>query len=202
MSFTDLIAFAALLVSVISLVKTNKKDNFAKEWEFYKERMRQVEVAEQNNLNKSNNRVPLIPYFHLDFNKEMYIKQIGDEDHFVLPITLINLGVESATNIMIEPMIKDGNLDNYFKTGGLHENIHFIHEYLDKQYAFQGDSVNLSATCKKHRNAYDVFFKIRFNDLVGRTYEQEFRFLYCYPISKEISMNHTSSVPVCIEDIY
>ncbi|MEC0969377.1 hypothetical protein [Bacillus altitudinis] len=69
---SNLIAFAALLVSIISFIKSNK-------FELYKEEKRQREVAEQNMHDKNNNRVPLIPYFHLSFNKEIYTKQIGNE---------------------------------------------------------------------------------------------------------------------------
>ena len=42
--------------------------------------------------------------------------------------------------------------------------------------------------------------KIRFNDLVRRTYEQEFCFRYGFTIMDEFSKNHTSSIPICVED--
>ena len=42
--------------------------------------------------------------------------------------------------------------------------------------------------------------KIRFNDLVRRTYEQEFCFRYGFTIMDEFSKNHTPSIPICVED--
>ncbi|EIW19110.1 hypothetical protein [Pelosinus fermentans] len=200
MSISDLVSVAALILSIISFYKSNESDKITKRWEVYKENVRQKEVDEQNYYSKNNSRVSLIPYFHLSFNKKIDTKNIGNEEHFILPISLINLGRESATNIRLEPIIQDGGIENYFKTGDLQKNIHFVYEYLNMQYAFPGVSIDFSVCCKKHGTAYDVFFKIRFNDLIGRTYEQEFRFQYCFTVTNEFSMNHTSSLPICIED--
>lgn len=200
MGISNLIAAAALFLSIISFFQSNKSNKAAKEWEIHKENVRKNEVDEQIFHSKNNSRISVIPSFHLSFNEKIFIKNIANEENFILPISLINLGRESATNIGLEPMTQNRGLEDYFKTERLRENIHFIHEYLDKQYAFPGETVKFSACCKKHDKAHDVFFKIKFSDLVGRTYEQEFRFQYCYEITKKFSMNHISSLPVCIED--
>ncbi|MEK3889809.1 hypothetical protein [Bacillus sp. FSL K6-3431] len=201
MDISNLIALFALIVSSGGIYLSYKNHRTTKEWEFYKENIRQKEQDEQNFYSKNKSRISLIPYFHLSFNKEIYVKNINNEACLILPISLINLGKESATNVQLVQMTKSESTNCYFKTDGLQQNIHFLYDYLDKQYAFIDDTINFSVRCNKHSKAYNVFFKIRYNDLAGRTYEQEFRFQYCFKIMNEFSMNHTSDLPICIEDI-
>lgn len=201
MDISDLIAVSALVVSGVGIYLSYKNHRTTREWEFYKENIRQKEQYEQKYYSKNNSRVSLIPYFHLSLNKEIYVKNINDEENLILPISLINLGRESATNVQLVQMTKSELLNSYFKTGGLQKDIHFLYDYLDKQYAFIEDYINFSVRCNKHSESYNVFFKIRYNDLVGRTYEQQFRFQYCFNIMNDFSMNHTSDLPICIEDV-
>lgn len=201
MDISNLIALFALIVSSGGIYLSYKNHKTTKEWEVYKENIRQKEQVEQKFHSKNKSRLSLIPYFHLSLNKEIYIKETNNEASLILPISLINLGKESATNVQLVQMTNSESANCYFKTDGLQQNSHFLYEYFDKQYAFIGDTINFSVRCIKHSKAYNVFFKIRYNDLAGRTYEQEFRFQYCFKIMNEFSMNHTSNLPICIEDI-
>lgn len=143
-----------------------------------------------------------MPHFHLLLDKEIEIKTRGNsnEEILVLPISLINVGKENATNIRLVPMLEDETATHYFKTDNQHGELHRIRDYIDKQYAIIGEAINFTTSCKKHDKSLNVFFKIRFDDIAGRTYEQDFRFLYCFHNSNKITMNHTSNLPKCIDD--
>lgn len=200
MIISDYVAIVAIIVSIIGIFIGYKNHKSNQLLTVNQEVMRQKENKYQTLLNKNHSRVSLIPYFHLELEKEIYVKKQTDRNLCILPITLINLGKESATNIRLIPILDNGGLEDYFKTSGESNYEHFIHDYLDKQYAFPQGRVNLSAHCNEHECAYDVYFKIQFNDLVGRTYVQKFRFQYCTTIMNNFSLNHSTSVPICIKD--
>lgn len=200
MNTSDWIAFFALIVSAVGIYLSYKNQKTTREWDFYKEEMKQTEQAKQNYYTKNNSRINLMPHFHLLLDKEIGVEKNSDEEIFVLPISLINVGRENATNIRLVPMLEDETSTHYFKTGNLHGELHGIRDYIDKQYAIIGEAINFTTSCKKHDKSLNVFFKIRFDDIAGRTYEQDFRFLYCFQISNKITMNHTSNLPICIDD--
>lgn len=141
-----------------------------------------------------------MPYFHLEFNQKINSIDTTNGSVLEFPITLINIGKETATNISLQTWTdKYHNLD-YFKVDGFESERHGVRSYFDRQYAVAGKGVNISAACAYHEEAYNVRFKIHYNDLVGRCYEQEFRFQYCYKISDDFSMNHTTNPPICVKD--
>ena len=200
MGISDILSAIAILFSIVTFVKGNRDQEKKELVEQQRENIRKQETIYQILLKENQNRVSLIPYFHLEFEEKIYVNEDFNEKRLILPITLINLGKESATNIRLIPMIEGGGLENYFKTDRLSQNIHFVYDYLDKQYALSKDKIKFSSCCNFHETAYDVYFKIRFDDLVGRTYEQKFRFQYCYTVMSNFSKNSTTFLPVCIDD--
>lgn len=201
MNISDWIAFIAFVVSAYGIYLSYKQNKTTIEWDFYKQELQQAEQAKQNYYTKNISRINLMPHFHLLLNKEIEVVPRGkDEEILVLPISLINVGRENATNIQIAPISDDGISSHYFKTDKLDGEHHDIRNYIDKQYAMIGETINFTVGCNKHDQALNVFFKIRFDDIVGRTYEQNFRFLYGYNVSNEFTMNHTSYLPKCIDE--
>lgn len=141
-----------------------------------------------------------MPRFNLVLDKEIELKRkIRTEEMFIFPISLKNIGQNTATNIKLEPVLEDGIFTHYSRTDNLHGETHGISDYLDKQYAMVGETINFTLVCNKHDKAFNVYFRIKFNDIDGRTYEQDFHFGYFYPISNKFSMSNTSENPVYIE---
>lgn len=181
--------------------RNNKKDKEEQHsWELEKEQIRQREIDRQEEYNRNSKRVSLMPRFNLMIDEKMSTKMILHTENIIIPLHLVNISKETATAVGLECMIPNGGLENYFSTRDLKENIHFIYDYLNKNYAFSEEILKMSTRCEMHDNVYEVFFKLRFEDLVGRLYEQKFRFQYCYKISTELSLNTTSFPPVCVED--
>lgn len=200
MKISNIFSAIAIIVSIVALVQTNRTQEKKHLFEQEREYARKLEAISQSFLTENENRVSLIPYFHLKLEDEICIKEITGKNMLILPLALINLGRESATNIQLEPMIKGGGLENFFETDLASKNIHFVYDDFDKQYALAKDEVKFSSFCDFHDKAYNVYFKIKFNDLVGRTYEQKFRFQYCYKIMHEFSGNSTTFLPICVEN--
>src|SRR5699024_8193159 len=108
MNTSDWIAFIALIVSAVGIYLSYKKNKTTREWNFYKQDLQQAEQAKQNYNTKNISRINLMPHFHLLLDKEIEVKPRGnDVEILVLPISLINVGRENATNIQLVPVLED-----------------------------------------------------------------------------------------------
>jgi len=200
MNISDYIAFFALIISIIGIYLSYKNHKTTIEWDYYKENMRKTEEVRKDYYTKNINRINLMPHFHLVMDKEISVSKNSFEEFFIIPISLINIGKENGTNIRLEPISEDKKNTYYFETNNQEGEVHYIRNYIDKKYALIGEVINFSISCKKHDQALNVYFKIRFDDIAGRIYEQEFRFLYDFNIMKQITMNHESKLPKCINE--
>lgn len=102
---------------------------------------------------------------------------------------------------MIYPM-RDG-LENYFVTVNEQHNSYFLHDYLSKYYAISGDLVEFSLIKEiplENKGKINNFirFKVRFKDLLGNLYEQEFEFRYDNYLVKGYNLKNSSSVLLLI----
>lgn len=199
----------ALVISIFNIYKSWRNDknlekyrNWQSDFEVYKEKMRQQEKQSDNIMLKLNSRAGLIPYFHLLLDDSNII---FEKNNIILGVTLINVGKECASNVMLYPMDGKYGLENYFKIENQEKNNHFIHDYLNQYYALPREKVSFSIITEvpKEGNGYVVNFiqfKIRFSDLVGNLYEQKFRFGYDNYMVKGFNRDNTSYLPKFIED--
>ncbi len=203
-----IIAALSLAMSIITNKKNSKQNGEYREkmqeFEIEKENIRQRERKIDEMFMQLNSRSNLIPYFHLilDDSKNEKITLNGSEQ-IKLVIGLINIGKESATNIMIFPMGE--GLENYLETLYEKENSYFIHDYLSQNFALSKGSVTFSIVKEIPKDndgkiANFIKFKIRFRDLIGNLYEQEFEFGYDNYIVNGFNLKSSSSVPCLIEE--
>ncbi|HIR53484.1 MAG TPA: hypothetical protein IAB39_08850 [Candidatus Onthovicinus excrementipullorum] len=203
-----IIAALSLIFSSTTSKKNNKQNNLyrekMREFEIEKEKIRRQEREIDEIFMQLNSRSNLIPYFHLilDDSKIEKITHNGSEQ-IKLVIGLINIGKESASNIMIYPMGK--GLNNYFETLNEEENSYFIYDYLSQYFALPKECVTFSIVKEIPKDNDGkvinfVKFKIRFKDLLGNLYEQEFKFGYDNYILNGFNLNNSSSVPCLIEE--
>lgn len=199
MEVSNYFSALAILVSIIGIGISYKNYKSNQILSMRQEKLRKMENKLQVQLNNTNSRIAIIPHFHLELEDEIYLKEQNNKKKIILPIKIINLGRESATNVRLIPLKETGDFNSYFKTNDdVNNHKHFVHDYLDKQYALPQEVISFSVRCEFHSNAYDVYFKIQFNDLIGRTYQQDFKFQYCKAISNNFSYNNYISVPICI----
>lgn len=193
----------SLIISVVHVLLTSRKDR----WDIhYKEDERQSKkiLEEQNQknqnkieqLNETQIRSKVIPFFHLDLNdKEIKF----NKDSCIAKINLINIGKDSATNIRLCPLKNLDGSQLYFCTKNKNDNPHFVYNYLNKSYACPRDVITFE-TIVKGNNEYEyiVDFKIQFDDLLGNTYEQNFELGYSNQTLHGFSMRTLASIPKLI----
>lgn len=116
---TIIIAALSLIMSIITNKKNSKQNceyrEKMQEVEFEKEKIHQRERKIDEMFMQLNSRSNLIPYFHLILDDSKIEKIIHNGSRQIkLVIGLINIGKESATNIMLFPMGE--GLENYLET--------------------------------------------------------------------------------------
>ena len=205
---TIIIAALSLIMSIITNKKNSKQNceyrEKMQEVEFEKEKIHQRERKIDEMFMQLNSRSNLIPYFHLILDDSKIEKIIHNGSRQIkLVIGLINIGKESATNIMLFPMGE--GLENYLETLYEKENSYFIHDYLSQNFALFKENVTFSIVKEIPKDndgkiANFIKFKIRFRDLIGNLYEQEFDFGYDNYVVNGFNLKSSSSVPYLIEE--
>lgn len=222
--------FLPIIISLLALVVSyitykNEKQYYQKSYSFDKQKevIRIQEKRIEDVIAILNSRSSLIPFFNLALNDED-IKVIENDKKakLILNINIINIGKESAANIMLCPCNDNEDKNYYFKNNGHIDENYSIHDYLDNYYAFPKQCVRFSISTKlaekdsseidsseidssKIDSRGNISFKIKFTDLIGNVYEQEFYFIYG-PLkdSKDDSSYHFSresysNMPLLVE---
>lgn len=205
----DWLPMVISIIAIIVSVKMNNKNkiqeqnynNSMLDLEEQKNALHSQERRTDELFMKLNSRSNLIPFFHIVLDDSKIEKIEGEK--IKLTIGIINIGKEAANNIMIYPM-GDG-LENYFVTVNEKHNSYFLFSYLSKYYAISGDIVEFSLIKEiPQENGGKISdfirFKVRFKDLLGNLYEQEFEFGYDNYLVKGYNLKNSSSVPVLIEE--
>ena len=205
---TIIIAALSLIMSIITNKKNSKQNceyrEKMQEVEFEKEKIHQRERKIDEMFMQLNRCCILIPFFHLILDDSKIEKIIHNGSRQIkLVIGLINIGKESATNIMLFPMGE--GLENYLETLYEKENSYFIHDYLSQNFALFKENVTFSIVKEIPKDndgkiANFIKFKIRFRDLIGNLYEQEFEFGYDNYVVNGFNLKSSSSVPYLIEE--
>ena len=176
--------------------KLSDFQDFQKSFSEYQQITNELQFSIENQSN-------LKPYFHInrtkscieyDSNKKLYVK-----------LYLTNVGRGTATNIMTREMKKDSNGNSiYFdQVPSLERMTHGFHNYFSENFAIPNESINLEIFEIENNEEQNYFieFKIKFSDVIGREYEQEFKFGYDNYFVRGINQNSTSYPPKLIKDI-
>ena len=201
----DIATWITIVISVISLIYTIIRNYYSnkrvKRAEKINEENRHKDILIQNLLSDQNIRASIIPYFNivLEDNK---IK--NEKNSLILEIGFINIGKESATNIQLSPKFPDEGLQGYIYSEGYPKKVYYINEYLSQYYATTREKVTfkVKVDLKNGEKINDFLrFKIKYSDLIGNEYEQEFRcgfyMLDCIGIG--YNLNNTSYKPILLK---
>lgn len=178
--------------------KHNKEnDNWKKEFEIYKETNRQNEILLQTLLFEKKTMASIKPYFNIIL-KDDRIKREGND--LILGIGFINIGKESAINIQLSPKYSD---KKYFDSKGHPEKEYDVHEYLSQYYAIVREEVMFKIKVKlaDDEKIMDfIKFTIKYSDLIGNRYEQEFKFGFYMKDSIEYNLDNMSYEPQLLKN--
>ena len=201
----DIATWITIVISAISLIYTIIRNYYSnkrlKRAEKINEENRHKDILIKNLLSDQNIRASIIPYFNivLEDNK---IK--NEKNSLILEIGFINIGKESATNIQLSPKFPDEGLQGYIYSEGYPKKVYYINEHLSQYYATTREKVTfkVKVDLKNGEKINDFLrFKIKYSDLIGNEYEQEFRcgfyMLDCIGIG--YNLNNTSYKPILLK---
>lgn len=207
----NFIDWIPIIVAVISLVisyyayketKNNNKNmlNFDKQ----KELVRRQEKKLDDVISRLNSRSNFIPFFNVELDdKNIKLEERDKKTHVVLTIKLRNIGKESASNIMLYAYKENKSYNYYFRDNKEVSDNYCIDDYLNKYYAFPKQCITFSLhrSVNTDKTYGDISFRLKFNDLIGNTYMQEFNFKYKANEEEacEFSRENYSNQPKLIE---
>ncbi|WP_047999117.1 hypothetical protein [Lactiplantibacillus herbarum] len=206
---SNAIAISALIFSIYNAgknFKVQKNQNlYNKKYNQYQDAIKQYEIrlTEQSNkfyqiMAKSNSSASIVPYFYLNLdNEDIEIKK----QETILGIKIKNVGIATAVNVQIVSQTISDNKNIYIKSEHSFDEAN-IYEYLNKSIARPEDSIVFSVVIENKEKLLGFYsFKLRYSDLVGRIYEQEFKFGYDNYIVRGFNLNQTSYQPQLVEDL-
>ena len=96
-------------------------------------------------------------------------------------------------------MVSKDGLEGYFRSDRGYK--YGISEYLNKYYAMPGEEIIFNIGILKKEKIVDFLnFKIKFYDLIGNCYRQEFRFGLDNNLVKGFNLNNTSGRPELVNN--
>ena len=205
-----LISLATFIYTIIhnnKLSKRTKKneesnklnEQWKKEFEIYKEEKRQEDMLNTKLLTEISTRASVVPYFNIVLGDNRIERE---EEFLILEVGLINIGKESATNIQLDPVYPEKKLEGYFISSAYPEKKYHISKNLSQYYAMAREEVTFSIRLglpKGERTNDFLKFGIKYCDLIGNTYKQEFRFgFYMLNDSLGYNLDNSSYSPITI----
>lgn len=138
------------------------------------------------------------PHLYLNLN-DADIKL--SKGKMIFGIRIRNVGLASAVNIQMGYENSKNELSGMLRSERNDPSLS-LYEYLSATTALSGEEIFLSLCVQQADEILDFFdFKLRFSDLAGRVYEQEFRFGYGSKFQRGYNLNRSTSKPEMIQDV-
>ena len=201
-----LVSAASLFISYYLYKETKSNNQNMLIFDKQKEHIRRQEKKLDDVISRLNSRSNFIPFFNIELDdKNINFKERDKETHVVLTIKLRNIGKESASNIMLyEYQNVDNSPNKYFKDNKDVSDIYYIDDYLNKYYAFPKQCITFSLhrSVNTDKTYGNISFRLKYNDLIGNTYMQEFNFKYKADKKEacEFSRENYSNQPILLKN--
>lgn len=200
-----LVSAASLFISYYLYKETKSNNQNMLIFDKQKEHIRRQEKKLDDVISRLNSRSNFIPFFNIELDdKNINFEERDKETHVVLTIKLRNIGKESASNIMLyEYQNVDNSPNKYFKDNKDVSDKYYIDDYLNKYYAFPKQCITFSLhrSVNTDKTYGNISFRLKYNDLIGNTYMQEFNFKYKADMKEacEFSRENYSNQPILLK---
>lgn len=193
------ISLLSLVITSIFAYRTYKREKendklnaelqrWKQSFEIFKEESRKEDMLNAARLEEMGTRASIVPYFNLDLANG---KIESDKKSLILQVSVVNIGKESATNVWFDPINSDKEINPFFKSKVHSSETYRIEDYLNRNYAMTGEEITFKIAAKLSDISIPcdfIRFRIRYLDLIGNVYKQEFEFgfmedkpgTYCY----------------------
>lgn len=202
------ISISALILSIISFI-FNRKDKkiehdysmAIKDFEVQKEKIRRFERNDDKFENRMNLITTLKPYFDIKLHGDDFdTDNINGSLRLKIGIGLINIGKDTAVNVNLFPY--NSSSEFLFENNDDEENRSLVDIYFSDGYVKVGEVIKLRIIkdiLDADRDNQSIKFKIKYNDLIGNLYEQEFKITYSNYMFGGFERENKSYPPQIIE---
>lgn len=199
------LAFILSLISFIYGRKDKKDEKYYKEsmqkFEEEKENIRRLERASDIMENRLNLVSTLMPYFDIKLHGDDFDTDfIEGVLRLKIGIGLINIGKDTAVNVELFPYSSSSK--SLFKNNNNKENKSVVDVYFSENFAKVDDVIKLRIIkdiLDVDRDNQYIKFRIRYYDLIGNLYEQEFKIAYSNYMFGGFERENKSYPPQIIE---
>lgn len=201
---TSLTSFITIFLTIKNTNKNQDKTTEMQNKHFYQSLKEQQRIFELNKKEENlRNAITIMPYFKMLDDVEVKQRAVLENQKILeFPIELINIGNGTAINVSV--LTKSDDTRNIvFENGfGDRKIIYIYNSFMFDNIVRCNESTTFGICSDNHDLPSRVFIKIKFQDMMLRTYEQEFSFLYQFGKYENKLMRVESYTPLCTNEIY
>lgn len=171
---------------------------------FYKSLKEQQRIFELNKKEENvRNAISIMPYFKMLDDVEVKQRTVFENQKILeFPIELINIGNGTAINVSVLTKSDDTRSIVFQDDFGEKKIIYSYNSFMFNNIVRCSESTIFGIYCNNHDLPCRVFIKVKFQDMMLRTYEQEFSFRYQFGKNENKLMRVESYTPSCTNEIY
>lgn len=202
MIIANLLAGLALLYSIWNNIVEHRNKKRLESTQLQIQKSEQQSERREREFNQAiarlNSSETIRPHLYLNLNDADIKNRNGK---MIFGVRIRNVGLASAVNIQMGYENLDNELSGMFRSETNDPSLS-LYEYLSATTALSGEEIFFALCVRQADEILDFFdFKLRFSDLAGRIYEQEFRFGYGSKFQSGYNLNRSTSRPKLIQDI-
>lgn len=201
---TSLTSFITIFLTIRNTNKNQNKITEMQNKQFYQSLEEQQQIFELNKKEENlRNAITIMPYFKMLDDVEVKQRTIlGNQKILEFPIKLVNIGNGTAINVSVLTKSED-NKSIVFQDGfGDRKIIYIYNSFMFDNIVRCGESTTFGICCDNHDLPCKVAIKVKFQDMMLRTYEQEFSFLFQFGQYENKLMRVESYTPLCTNETY
>ena len=211
--FISAIAIILTLITIIITIVTNRKNSKSQQQQIEKQREQIERQEKQFNLqleeerkkhienmkfNNEINRTTLLPFLRLIPEESSFD---DSKEYYYFKLKIKNVGNGTAVNITMDYLKDDTSLVIAKGCGYkiIQSDANTILLQPNESYE-TGVSLIRTDKIDENQEHFKIKFKMLFNDMLGREYEQDIQFLFSKPFGNEIRITN-EYCPICKKDI-
>ncbi|MGN2338090.1 hypothetical protein ACTFIN_08175 [Clostridium cagae] len=201
---TSLTSFITIFLTIRNTNKNQEKTTEIQNKHFYQSLKEQQRIFELNKKEENlRNAIAIMPYLKMLDDVEVKQRTVL-ENHTILefPIELVNIGNGTAINVSVLTKNDEAKSIVFQEDFGDRKIIYIYNSFMFDNIVKCNELTTFRICCDNHDLPCRVLIKIKFQDMMLRTYEQEFSFMYQFNKYENKLMRIESYTPLCTNETY